>query len=62
MIYVSSGQAIWIDENVRFGKTESCSTFNNPPLCENRDFEIQILEVYGFEYMKCKFFNNSNKN
>lgn len=45
----SDGQAIWIDESVRYGKTERCSTFNNPPLCENRDFEIQVLEVYGFD-------------
>nr|AAS76784.1 CG9339-PH [Drosophila melanogaster] len=27
------GQAIWMDENIRFGKTDSCKTFNNPPLC-----------------------------
>uniref|UniRef100_A0A1B6EBY2 TLDc domain-containing protein n=2 Tax=Clastoptera arizonana TaxID=38151 RepID=A0A1B6EBY2_9HEMI len=42
------GQAIWMDENIRFGKTDSCSTFNNPPLCNGRDFEIRVLEVYGF--------------
>ncbi|XP_050530682.1 GTPase-activating protein skywalker-like isoform X3 [Daktulosphaira vitifoliae] len=43
------GQAIWMDENVRYGKSESCSTFNNPPLCKSRDFEIKVLEVYGFD-------------
>jgi hypothetical protein len=42
------GQAIWMDENIRFGKTDRCLTFNNPPLCESRDFEIRVLEVYGF--------------
>ncbi|XP_018401577.1 PREDICTED: TBC1 domain family member 24 isoform X1 [Cyphomyrmex costatus] len=42
------GQAIWMDENIRFGKTDRCSTFNNPPLCANGDFEIRVLEVYGF--------------
>ncbi|XP_014251748.1 TBC1 domain family member 24 isoform X2 [Cimex lectularius] len=42
------GQAIWMDENIRFGKTDSCLTFNNPPLCAGRDFEIKVLEVYGF--------------
>jgi TBC1 domain family member 24 len=42
------GSAIWMDENVRFGKTEFCETFDNPPLCPNGDFEIQVLEVYGF--------------
>lgn len=44
----SDGQAIWMDENIRFGKTDRCSTFNNPPLCPNGDFEIKVLEVYGF--------------
>lgn len=47
--FFSDGQAIWMDENVRYGKTESCSTFNNPPLCLSRDFEIKVLEVYGFD-------------
>lgn len=42
------GQAIWMDENIRFGKTDRCLTFNNPPLCAGRDFEIRVLEVYGF--------------
>lgn len=44
-----SGQAIWMDENIRFGKTDRCQTFNNPPLCPNGDFEIRVLEVYGFQ-------------
>lgn len=42
------GQAIWMDENIRFGKSDRCKTFNNPPLCESGDFEIRVLEVYGF--------------
>ncbi|XP_045516220.1 GTPase-activating protein skywalker isoform X4 [Pieris brassicae] len=42
------GQAIWMDENIRYGKTDRCSTFNNPPLCPSGDFEIRVLEVYGF--------------
>ncbi|XP_053693370.1 GTPase-activating protein skywalker isoform X2 [Sabethes cyaneus] len=42
------GQAIWMDENIRFGKTDRCQTFNNPPLCATGDFEIRVLEVYGF--------------
>lgn len=37
-----------MDENIRFGKTDSCKTFNNPPLCPSGDFEIRVLEVYGF--------------
>lgn len=39
------GQAIWMDENMRYGKTDSCTTFNNPPLCKSGDFEIRVLEV-----------------
>ncbi|GLV41527.1 skywalker [Carabus blaptoides fortunei] len=42
------GQAIWMDENIRYGKTDACTTFNNPPLCTSGDFEIRVLEVYGF--------------
>lgn len=42
----SGGQAIWMDENMRYGKTDSCTTFNNPPLCKSGDFEIRVLEVY----------------
>ncbi|XP_055711081.1 GTPase-activating protein skywalker isoform X2 [Phlebotomus papatasi] len=42
------GQAIWMDENIRYGKTDKCQTFNNPPLCPSGDFEIRVLEVYGF--------------
>lgn len=37
-----------MDENIRFGKTDRCQTFNNPPLCASGDFEIRVLEVYGF--------------
>jgi len=37
-----------MDENIRFGKTDACKTFNNPPLCASGDFEIRVLEVYGF--------------
>ncbi|ERL84506.1 hypothetical protein D910_01936, partial [Dendroctonus ponderosae] len=38
------GQAIWMDENIRYGKTDHCATFNNPPLCPSGDFEIRVLE------------------
>lgn len=47
-LILRDGQAIWMDENIRFGKTDRCSTFNNPPLCASGDFEIRVLEVYGF--------------
>ncbi|ODN04600.1 TBC1 domain family member 24 [Orchesella cincta] len=45
------GQGICLDEDLRFGKTESCLTFNNPPLCESKDFEVRVLEVIGFTGM-----------
>lgn len=48
ILFCSGGQAIWMDENMRYGKTDSCTTFNNPPLCKSGDFEIRVLEVYGF--------------
>lgn len=35
-----------MDENMRYGKTDACTTFNNPPLCKSGDFEIRVLEVY----------------
>ncbi|XP_057372879.1 GTPase-activating protein skywalker-like isoform X1 [Daphnia carinata] len=51
MVTVGGGkaQAIWIDENIRYGKTDGCLTFNNPPLASTTDFEIRVLEVYGFQ-------------
>ncbi len=48
LVTSSEGQAIWMDENIRYGKTDRCQTFNNPPLCPSGDFEIRVLEVYGF--------------
>ncbi|CAG7717920.1 unnamed protein product [Allacma fusca] len=42
------GQGVYLDEELRFGKTESCLTFNNPPLVSTRDFEVRVLEVFGF--------------
>lgn len=48
MLICREGQAIWMDENIRYGKTDKCATFNNPPLCPSGDFEIRVLEVYGF--------------
>lgn len=47
-LFHREGQAIWMDENIRYGKTDRCLTFNNPPLCPSGDFEIRVLEVYGF--------------
>ncbi|CAL4124990.1 unnamed protein product [Meganyctiphanes norvegica] len=41
------GQGIQLDEELRFGKTEWCQTFNNPPLCPESDFEVKVIEVYS---------------
>lgn len=49
MLFFRKGQAIWIDENIRYGKTDGSLTFNNPPLASTTDFEIRVLEVYGFQ-------------
>jgi len=42
------GTAIYLDENIRFGQTEKCDTFENTPLCSSRDFSINAIEVFGF--------------
>jgi len=42
------GQGICLDEDLRFGKSESCNTFQNPPLAALKDFEVSVLEVIGF--------------
>ena len=44
-----NGQGIWVDADIRFGKTEKCDTFGNPPLGGKSHFEIKVMEVYGFE-------------
>jgi len=42
------GTAIYLDENLRFGQTERCDTFENDLLCTDRDFTINTIEVFGF--------------
>ncbi|XP_042303477.1 TBC1 domain family member 24-like [Sceloporus undulatus] len=42
------GQALFIDANLYHGRTEHCETFDNPPLCQE-NFQIQLLEVWGFQ-------------
>ena len=43
-----NGLAIYLDENLRYGQTERCDTFENEPLCSSRDFTINSIEVFGF--------------
>ncbi|KAJ1130549.1 hypothetical protein NDU88_008900 [Pleurodeles waltl] len=42
------GQALNIDSDLNHGRTQSCETFDNPPLCQE-NFQVQILEVWGFQ-------------
>lgn len=37
-----------LDQELHYGKTETCETFNNPPLCTTPDFEIKVVEVFSF--------------
>ncbi|XP_069986001.1 GTPase-activating protein skywalker isoform X1 [Penaeus vannamei] len=43
-----NGQGIMLDQELRFGKTEKCNTFDNPPLTPDVDFEVKVIEVYSF--------------
>ncbi|XP_067403981.1 TBC1 domain family member 24-like isoform X1 [Emydura macquarii macquarii] len=42
------GQALYIDANLYYGRTEHCETFDNPPLCQE-NFQVQLLEAWGFQ-------------
>uniref|UniRef100_A0A3Q3S1U7 TBC1 domain family member 24 n=1 Tax=Mastacembelus armatus TaxID=205130 RepID=A0A3Q3S1U7_9TELE len=42
------GNALYIDSELNHGRTERCTTFDNPPLCAE-SFQISLLEVWGFE-------------
>ncbi|KAI9499727.1 TLD-domain-containing protein [Zychaea mexicana] len=53
--YISMGGgdgrvAIWLDEDLLQGHTESCATFDNKPLATSSKFECLALEVWGFRY------------
>lgn len=51
MICVGSGegQGLCLDESLTFGRTETCATFNNEPLCSTKDFTCTCVEVFGFK-------------
>uniref|UniRef100_A0A8C4Y6G7 TBC1 domain family member 24 n=1 Tax=Gopherus evgoodei TaxID=1825980 RepID=A0A8C4Y6G7_9SAUR len=42
------GQALYIDADLYYGRTEHCETFDNPPLCQE-NFQVQLLEAWGFQ-------------
>eukprot|EP00094_Tigriopus_californicus_P005581 TCALIF_05378-PA protein Name:"Similar to tbc1d24 TBC1 domain family member 24 (Xenopus laevis)" AED:0.19 eAED:0.19 QI:0/0.5/0.77/0.88/0.5/0.66/9/149/405 len=46
-----NGCAIFLDSSLRFGRSEHCETFNNPPLCQGKDFEVSVVEVYGLNLL-----------
>ena len=46
------GTGIFLDGNLEYGRTETCKTFQNPPLARNKDFSISVVEVIGFNDTK----------
>ncbi|XP_062847576.1 TBC1 domain family member 24 [Trichomycterus rosablanca] len=42
------GNALYIDSELNHGRTGSCATFDNPPLC-SENFQVSVLEVWGFQ-------------
>ena len=46
--HTSGGTGIFLDADLRFGRTESCNTFQNPPLASQSDFTVSVIEVVGF--------------
>ncbi|XP_071397462.1 TBC1 domain family member 24 [Centroberyx affinis] len=42
------GNALYIDSELNHGRTGSCTTFDNPPLCAE-SFQVSVLEVWGFQ-------------
>lgn len=41
------GNALYIDSELNHGRTGTCATFDNPPLCAET-FQVSLLEVWGF--------------
>lgn len=39
---------LWLDADLTRGKTDHCRTFNNLPLCEDKDFTCKDVEVLAF--------------
>jgi hypothetical protein len=39
---------LWLDADLTRGKTDHCRTFNNLPLCEEKDFTCKDVEVLAF--------------
>ncbi|XP_021003589.1 nuclear receptor coactivator 7 isoform X2 [Parasteatoda tepidariorum] len=39
---------LWLDDDLFRGRTNSCQTFANEPLCPDEDFEVKSLEAWAF--------------
>lgn len=39
---------LWLDADLTRGKTDHCRTFNNLPLCDDKDFTCKDVEVLAF--------------
>jgi TLD len=37
-----------IEQDFQIGSTGTCATFNNAPLCEQENFQVINMEIYGF--------------
>lgn len=49
MVGSSEGHfGLWLDDDLFRGRTNSCQTFANDPLCAEQDFEVKSLEAWGF--------------
>ena len=46
----SNGSGIQIDAMMERCRTETCDTFNNPPLCPSTDFIPAAVEVFGLQW------------
>jgi len=51
MISIGGGEGtgIYLDENLEYGRTETCKTFQNPCLASSPDFTVSVIEVIGFQ-------------
>ena len=39
---------LWFDADLNKGRTQTCQTFNNPPLTPNSDFMVNCIECWAF--------------
>ncbi|XP_015927189.1 GTPase-activating protein skywalker isoform X2 [Parasteatoda tepidariorum] len=44
-----NGQGLLLDDNLLYGRTEHCDTFDNEPLCSSNNFQCKVVEVIGFK-------------